>query len=177
MDKMGTDFKDKRQIRKLYINEKAVLKGEFDAYELPECKRSTSGVKNNSFNEKSVRSSAGNFNGNRRDGRVQRRHPRSLRDVLTLQRAQSGLSEAPRNGMENERPTAHVTMRIMDKNTNAHAPYYCFRRRRYRSVQRQSFPPMTSPLPECQLQIMHPALPSCDIVSDVWFGLMIMIIN
>ncbi|VVC32495.1 Reverse transcriptase domain [Cinara cedri] len=32
-DKVDIDFKDKRLIHKLYINEKAVVKGEFDAYE------------------------------------------------------------------------------------------------------------------------------------------------
>jgi len=32
MDKIGIDFKDKRLIHKLYINEKAVIKGEFDTY-------------------------------------------------------------------------------------------------------------------------------------------------
>lgn len=33
MDKIGIDFKDKRLIYKLYINEKAVIKGEYDTYE------------------------------------------------------------------------------------------------------------------------------------------------
>jgi len=33
MDKIGIDFKDKRLIHKLYINEKAVIKGKYDTYE------------------------------------------------------------------------------------------------------------------------------------------------
>jgi len=33
MDKIGIDFKDKRLIHKLYINKKAVIKGEYDTYE------------------------------------------------------------------------------------------------------------------------------------------------
>lgn len=32
MDKIGIDYKDKRFIHKYYINEKAVIKNEFDAY-------------------------------------------------------------------------------------------------------------------------------------------------
>jgi len=36
MDKISIDFKDKRLIHKLYINEKAIVKGEYDIYEKAE---------------------------------------------------------------------------------------------------------------------------------------------
>lgn len=39
MNKIGIDFKDKRLIHKLYINEKAVVKGEYDTYEEPKVQK------------------------------------------------------------------------------------------------------------------------------------------